>query len=70
MRKYKGTIENTTESCIMEANGYWVGAKGRHITSYVRVDKKDEKVFRQYSKDRNNRFWVESEDTISYPGQY
>lgn len=69
MRKYKGTIADTKESCIMVANGYWV-SNGRHITSYERVDKKDPNIYRQYSKDRHNRFYVETEDTILYDGQY
>ena len=70
MKQYKGTIEDTKESCVMIANGYWVGEKGRHITSYERIDKKDPNIYRQYSKDRHNRFWVETEDTILYEGQY
>lgn len=65
-----GRIENTDERCKMRANGYWTGEGGRHITSYERVDKDieyDEKgrpVLRQYSMDRQHRFWIETEDLI------
>ena len=30
-----GTIETTGERCKMQSNGFWVGARGKHITSYV-----------------------------------
>lgn len=65
-----GRIAETGERCVMEPNGYWVGPNGRKITSYVRVDKdieyndKGEPVYRQYSMDRQHRFWVETEDEI------
>lgn len=65
-----GKIEDTDERCKMQANGYWVGAGGKHITSYQRIDKDVEydnagnPVFRQYSMDRHHRFWVETEDRI------
>ena len=36
-----GTIAETGEKCIMQSNGYWVGAGGVRITSYHRVDKPD-----------------------------
>lgn len=67
----KGTIETTGERCEMEATGFWVGAKGRHITSYVRTDKAEtdsegRPVSRQYSMDRHHRFWIETEDRILY----
>ena len=58
-RILKGTIEDTGEPCQMEANGFWIGNGGRHITSYLRVDKEDN---RQYSMDRHHRFWIETED--------
>lgn len=54
----------------MEPNGYWIGPNGRKITSYVRVDKDveyndaGEPVCRQYSMDRQHRFWAETEDGI------
>ena len=60
-RALSGTIENTCERCKMIPTGYWVGSGGRHITSYARVDKKEDK-FRQYSMDRHRRFWIETED--------
>lgn len=65
-----GRIEDTNERCIMEPTGYWIGAKGKHITSYERVDKDIEydkngnPVKRQYSMDKQHRFWVETEDRI------
>ena len=59
MRPIGGTIENTSERCKMVANGFWVGGKGRRITSYERVDKEDNK---QYSMDRFHRFWIETEN--------
>lgn len=51
----------------MQPSGNWAGAGGRQITSYLRVDKPDynergERVFRQYSRDRHHRFYVETED--------
>ena len=67
-----GRIAETGEPCVMRMNGYWVGAKGRHISSYERVDKEVEydedgrPVFRQYSMDRQHRFWLESEDRLYY----
>lgn len=60
MKIIGGTIENTNERCKMVATGYWVGEKGRHITSYKRVDKEDNR--HQYSMDRFHRFWIETED--------
>lgn len=59
MRVIGGTIENTNERCEMVSNGYWIGENGRHITSYERVDKEDNK---QYSMDKYHRFWIETED--------
>lgn len=59
MRVQGGTIENTYERCKMVATGYWIGKNGRHITSYKRVDKEDN---RQYSMDKFRRFWIETED--------
>lgn len=66
-----GTLAETGERCIMQSNGYWVGEGGRRITSYQRVDKPDynsngDKVFRQYSMDRQHRFYVETEDKWEY----
>ncbi len=66
MKNIKGRIENTNEECIMQANGFWVGEKGRHITSYIRIDKPETDVHRQYSMDRHHRFWIETEDRILY----
>ena len=66
----RGKIADTDEPCTMEPNGYWVGANGRKITSYKRVDTDIEyndegnPVNRQYSMDRQHRFWVETEDRI------
>ena len=58
-----GTIYETGERCKMQSNGYWTGSKGRHITSYVRVDKNEpEGIARQYSMDRKHRFFIETED--------
>ena len=59
MRYVKGTIAETGEKAIFVANGYWIAYGGRKITSYVRVDKEDNK---QYSKDRHNNFYVETVD--------
>ena len=65
-----GRIEDTNERCVMEPTGYWIGANGRRITSYERVDKEIEydkngnPVNRQYSMDRQHRFWIETEDRI------
>lgn len=63
----KGTIEDTGERCAMQSVGYWIGAKGRHITSYVRVDKKEpDGISRQYSMDRQHHFWIETEEDRVY----
>lgn len=60
-----GKIEGTSERCKMQSNGFWVGAHGKHITSYVRVDKDEpEGIERQYSMDRHHNFWIETEDRI------
>ena len=65
---YKGRIAETGEPCRMQNNGYWTAAGGRHITSYIRIDVETEynkagrPVFRQYTKDRYNNFYVETED--------
>ena len=65
-----GRIEDTDERCKMEPTGYWVDG-GRRITSYKRVDKEVEydkngnPVNRQYSMDRQHRFWIETEDRIN-----
>lgn len=64
MRDITGKIENTNERCVMRATGYWVGAKGKHITSYERIDKPETDIHRQYSMDRHHRFWIETEDKI------
>ncbi len=54
----------------MRPIGYWVADKGRRVTSYERVDKDVEytddgtPVRRQYSMDRQHRFWVETEEEI------
>ena len=64
-----GKIEDTDERCKMEPNGFWTDG-GRRVTSYVRVDKDIEydkngnPVKRQYSMDRQHRFWIETEDRI------
>ena len=63
-----GTIAETGERCVMQSNGYWTGEGGRRITSYHRVDKPDldekgNRVYRQYSMDRQHRFYLEAEDT-------
>ena len=57
-RRYKGIIFDTGEPCVMEVTGFWTSSHGR-ITSYRRVDQEDNK---QYSKDRNNVFYVETVD--------
>ena len=65
-----GRIADTDERCVMRDNGFWVGDRGRRITSYERVDKdveyndKGVPVYRQYSMDRHRRFWVETEDEV------
>ena len=59
MRNTYGRLADTGERCVMQANGFWVAAGGRHVTSYVRVDKEDNK---QYSMDRKHLFYVETED--------
>ena len=55
---YKGTIENTDEKCEMVCIGFWWW-NHRKVSTYIRKDKPDR---RQYSKDRHNRFWIETED--------
>lgn len=63
----RGTIASTGERCEMRVNGYWI-SKGKHITSYERIDKPIEynkrgaPVIRQYSMDRHRKFYVETED--------
>lgn len=60
-----GRIEGSEERCKMQANGFWIGAHGKHITSYIRVDKDEpEGIERQYSMDKHHRFWIETEDRI------
>lgn len=60
-----GRIEGSEERCKMQSNGYWIGAHGKHITSYIRVDKNEpEGIQRQYSMDKQHRFWIETEDKI------
>ena len=66
-----GTIADTGERCAMQSTGYWTGAGGRHITSYQRVDKPEynsrgEQVYRQYTMDRQHRFYLETEDSWEY----
>ena len=69
-RPVSGTIYETGEKCKMQPNGYWVGSRGQHITSYERVDvdqEYDEKgraVFRQYSMNRKHQFFIETEDIV------
>ena len=58
-RKYKGLIYETGEPCIMEINGAWAVCGGHTITSYIRIDKPDNK---QYSRNKNNIFFVETVD--------
>ena len=58
-KRIKGTLAETGEQVEMVNNGYWIGYKGRHISSYVRVDKLDTC---QYSMDRHHRFYLETED--------
>lgn len=64
-----GRIAETGEPCKMRANGFWV-AGGKKITSWVRTDKEIEytddgtPVRRQYTMDRQHRFWVETEDEV------
>lgn len=71
----KGKIAETGEPCVMRANGYWKGYGGKRRTSYTRTDKEveytddDIPVIRQYSMDRNHRFWLETEDVIQ-PWEY
>ena len=54
----------------MRSTGYWIGARGQHITSYERVDKdveyddKGRPVYRQYSMDKHHVFYLETEDVI------
>lgn len=50
-------------------NGYWVGAKGKHITSYYKADSdnglEDDGYIRQYSMSRvngHNVFFIETVD--------
>lgn len=63
----RGTIASTGERCEMRANGYWT-SNGKHITSYKRIDKPIEynergaPVIRQYSMDKNHKFYIETED--------
>jgi len=57
--KIKGRLADTGEKCVMEANGFWLADRGRKITSYVRIDKPDNK---QYSMDRRRLFYVETVD--------
>lgn len=70
VRSTRGTIYETGEKCLMRSTGYWVGARGQHITSYERVDKDVEyddrgrPVYRQYSMDRHHLFYLETEDVI------
>lgn len=58
MRKTYGTLAETGEKVIMTSTGYWIGEGGRHVTSYERVDKKEEGY--QYSMDRKHRFYLEA----------
>lgn len=59
MRTYKGVIYETGEKATFVSNGFWIGSKGRHITSYERTDVEDTK---QYSRDKNNVFYTEMWD--------
>lgn len=61
LRKINGFIPQTGEWGVFQENGFWVAARGRHVTSYVRVDI-EEYPHRQYSKDRHNYFYIETED--------
>lgn len=58
-RIHKGIIADTGEQCEMRANGFWIGARGAHITSYERIDKEDGI---QYSKEKCNVFHIETVD--------
>jgi hypothetical protein len=58
---HSGTIYETGERAKFVANGYWIGPKGRHITSYERVDV-EETPYRQYSRDRYGNYYIETED--------
>lgn len=55
---YKGIISETGEHGLFQINGYWVMSGGRKMSSYIRVDKTEN---RQYSRDRHNRFYIETE---------
>lgn len=65
MRTFKGTIYeqdakeyNLPEHCEMIAIGYWVGARGRQVTSWVFANGSYPKM--QFSKDRHNVFYLEA----------
>lgn len=66
----RGRLADTGERCEMQANGYFIGEHGRKYTAYTRVDKDIEytddgtPVHRQYTMDRQHRFWVETEDEV------
>lgn len=68
-RLVSGRIGDSEERCTMQPNGYWTSGS-RKIISYERVDKDVEydrngnPVKRQYSMDRQHRFWVETEDRL------
>lgn len=53
-----GTIYETGEKVKMICNGYWIGSKGRHISSYVRADGKNPEY--QYSMNRKHIFFLEA----------
>lgn len=65
---HRGKIPETGDTGLFQANGYWIGTRGRHITSYIRVDTYEtnaagDPVTRQYSRNRHNEFFIETEDT-------
>lgn len=58
----RGKLASTGERVEMEMTGYWVAARGRHVGSWVRTDGEPDGKYRQYSKDRHNNFYLETED--------
>ena len=59
MKNTTGHLAETGERCVMQAIGFWIAAGGRRVTSYVRVDKEDNK---RYSMDRKHMFYIETEN--------
>lgn len=66
MKTYRGFINSEdaqefnlpTDKVEMEINGYWVGAKGQHISSYVFKDGSHPEM--AFTRDRHNRFYLEA----------